>query len=274
MLLPIAALFPQDGSVPDSQFLYRRRRIQMQRIQEMIKTVLLTAPVCLALAGPAFATSISITTDGTTPWTVSVPGEGISGATPYVVGYSHGTFTQALGVTSSGNSGGTFVGGGSVGSFDGFWTLNYAFTLPSTATSVLLSFNSLFADDRAVLELNGTMIGNTDVTGNGVVSGQMTLTDGGPNNNFNFTEVTSGSISAGFNLGAANTLTIIVNNTGNGAFGAPADVSGGDYTVGFLEGTLSYNTGGSSVPEPGSAVLLATALGALALRICKGSQPR
>jgi hypothetical protein len=235
----------------------------MKRTNEMIKTCLLITAACVALAGPSFADTVSLTTDGTTPWTVSVPGEGISGATPYVVGYSHGGFSTALSVTSVGNSGGTFVGGGSVGSFDGFWALNFAFTLPSNATGILLDFNGLFADDRAVLELNGTRIGDTDL--NGPVTGSMTLTDGGPNNSFNFADVTSGSISSGFNLGAANTLTIIVNNTGNGAFGAPSDVSGGDYTVAFLQGTLSYDTSNSPVPEPRPVFLLATALGVLAL---------
>ena len=235
----------------------------MQRTKKMTKAAFLAAALCLAAEGHAFANVLSLTTDGTTPWTVSVPSDSISGATPYVIGYSHGAFSQALSVTSNGNSGGTFVDGGSVANFDGFWTLNYTFTLPSNASSVLLNFSGLFADDRAVLELNGTLIGNTDL--NGMVSGQMTLTDGGPNNSFNFTEVTSGSISTGFNLGAANTLTIIVNNTGNEASGAPQNLSGGDYTVAFLQGSVSYNPGVSAVPEPGSAVLLATALGALAL---------
>jgi hypothetical protein len=238
----------------------------MRRTKEITGAAFLTAALCLVVEGPASATTLSLNTDGTTPWTVNVPGEGISGATPYLVGYSQNSFSQALSLTSNGNSGGTFVSGGSVGSFDGFWTLNYMFTLPSTASGLALNFSGLFADDRAVLELNGTMIGNTDQTGNGMVSGQMTLTDGGPNNTFNFTEVTSGSITSGFNLGAANTLTIIVNNTGNGAFGPPQDISGQDYTVGFLQGSLSYNaTNPSTVPEPRSAVLLAAGLGALAL---------
>jgi hypothetical protein len=238
----------------------------MPRTKKMTKAAFLAAALCLAVEAPAFANVLSLNTDGTTPWTVSVPSDSISGATPYVIGYSHGAFTQALSVTSNGNSGGTFVDGGLVANFDGFWTLNYTFTLPSNATSVLLNFSGLFADDRAVLELNGTMIGNTDLTGNGMVSGQMTLTDGGPNNSFNFTEVTSGSVSTGFNLGGANTLSIIVNNTGNGAFGAPSDIGGQDYTAAFLQGSLSYNPGSSSsVPEPRSAVLLATSLGALTL---------
>jgi hypothetical protein len=241
----------------------------MQRTKEITGAAFLTAALCLAVEEPAFAATLSLTTDGTTPWTVSVPGESISGATPYLIGYSHGMFSQALSVTSNGSAGGTFVDGGSVGNFDGFWTLNYTFNLPSTASGIILNFSGLFADDRDVLELNGTMIGNTDLTGNGMVSGQMTFTDGGPNNTFNFTEVTSGSITTGFNLGAANTLTIIVNNTGNGAFGAPSDISGQDYTAGFLQGSLSYNSTSSTVPEPRSAVLLATALGALALLVSR-----
>jgi|HubBroStandDraft_2_1064218.scaffolds.fasta_scaffold270521_1 hypothetical protein len=235
----------------------------MQRTRGMINTALLIVGPCLALIGPVVADSFSLNTDGTTPWTVTVPGESISGATPYLVGYSQNSFTQALSVTSSGNSGGTFVGGGSVGDFDGFWTLNYTFALPSDATAVLLDFSGLYADDRAVLELNGTIIGNTDL--NGAVTGQMTLTDGGPNNSFTFTDATSGSITTGFDLGGTNVLTIIVNNTGNGAFGSPTDVSGGDYTVGFLQGSLSYNPGSSPVPEPGSAALLGIAFGFLAL---------
>jgi hypothetical protein len=160
-------------------------------------------------------------------------------------------------VTSTGNSQGTFAGGGTVSGFDGFWALNLGFNLPSNANNVQLSFDNLFADDRAVLEVNGTIVGNYSIGG---TTGFMTFTDGGPNASFTFNGPTSGLIASGFNLGGTNTLALIVNNTGGGAFGSLKDVGPNDYTAAFVEGSLSYDLGGSAAPEPATAVLAAGGL--------------
>jgi hypothetical protein len=108
-----------------------------------------------------------------------------------------------------------------------------------------------------VLEVNGTIVGNYSIGG---TTGFMTFTDGGPNASFTFNGPTSGLIASGFNLGGTNTLALIVNNTGGGAFGSLKDVGPNDYTAAFVEGSLSYDLGGSAAPEPATAVLAAGGL--------------
>lgn len=215
---------------------------------------------------PAVSSTIDVSTDGAAPWTVSVPGEGIANATPYIL--VRGMSTDVLAVTSTSDSNGTFVAGGSSSSFDGFWTGNLHFSLPSNATNVALNFSSLFGDDRTVLELNGTVISSAAL---GAANGTMVFTDGGPNNSFNFAGSNpSGSAANGFNLGGTNTLTLIVNNTEGGAFGSPRAPTGFSETFVGLVGSVSYDLGsstGPTVPEPWSGALAAFGLaGLLALR--------
>jgi hypothetical protein len=136
-------------------------------------------------------------------------------------------------------------------SFDGFWEATEPFFLPLNAMGVSLSFAGFASDDRAVLELNGIVIGDS---GNGDPgSGDMTFIDGGALQPFNFTNQASGTITTGFNLGGTNSLVVIVNNTGVGILGATSTFTGtADNTFFKLSsGTITY-----VVPEPASAVVV------------------
>jgi hypothetical protein len=200
----------------------------------------------------ASLTSISITSVASN-WLVS--GAGGSDDVPFQTTVNH------LSITSDQTESGTFIAGGSLSSFDGFWEATETFFLPLNATAVSLSFAGFSSDDRAVLELNGVVIGDS---GNGDPgSGDMTFTDGGALQPFNFTNRASGTISTGFNLGATNSLEVIVNNTGVGILGATSTFTGTADNTFFKisSGAITYN----SAPEPASAVLVWSGCAAMLL---------
>jgi hypothetical protein len=180
-----------------------------------------------------------------------VTGAGASQAPAFQVG-------SGISLTSTGNSTGTFVTGGSLGQFNGFWYATSTFTLPANATSVSLAFSNLSADDRGVLELNGTIIGNTLLSGSPGSQGELSLPPGPPDHPFTFTNVTSGTITSGFVIGGTNTLTLVVNNT-DGHASTQTFHDPGDGCTGAFNGTLSY------VPEPSSIVLVSLAGAAFVL---------
>jgi hypothetical protein len=196
------------------------------------------------------ATSIDISTGGAN-WTVSIPGEGVSNVMPFV---GSGDGAQ-LCISSSCNSGGTWVAGGSLAGFDGVWTAQLTFTIPSGATGVTMAWSDFYADDRAVLMLNGSTFASGPASG----LGDMVLTDGGPDNPYTFLGNTIGSITSGLNIGGVNTIDVIINNTGNGIHGPPQNVSGQDYTYFNFVGAVSYNSS-ATTPEPGSVVMTAAGL--------------
>ena len=184
----------------------------------------------------------------------SVTGGGAENATPYVVNYAEGSPPSDynfLSVTTTGDGTGTFLQGGSLASFTGFWIADYTFTLPSTATDISLSYNNFFADDRAVMMLNGQTIASTGIISNGL-PGSMVFTDGGDPQAYSFgAPFSSGSVDDGFNVGGSNTIEVVVNNTGTGISGGDRDISSGDTTFLGLSGSISY----SEVPEPNSILL-------------------
>jgi hypothetical protein len=154
--------------------------------------------------------------------------------------------------TSNGFKDGTFVSGGSLAQFNGFWYADETFSLPSDASNVVLSFDSLYGNDRTVLELNGTIIGNVDhlgATGTGV----MAFPPGPPDVSYTFTGTESGEVTSGFVLGGVNDLRLIVNNTGQVPITAPTATfqNSGDATDANVNATLSY-----TVPEPSTLALL------------------
>ena len=71
-----------------------------------------------------------------------------------------------------------------IGHNDGFWYADLFFTLPAGATNPKLHLTTLIVDDRAVVELNGTIVADGGLFGPG--SGYMTYTDGGPNQPYKF----------------------------------------------------------------------------------------
>jgi hypothetical protein len=198
-----------------------------------------------AIVGPHLSRASTIDISGVAAnWLVT--GAGASNAVPYVV---NGHIT----ITSTQNESGTFVSGGSLAGFDGFWFGVDSFSLPADATNVSITFASFQSDDRAVLELNGTIIGNS---GNGAPGiGSINLTDGGTLQAFNFTNVHSGTVTTGFNPGGINSLVVIVNNTSTALTGSTTTFqNSSDNTYFKLSGTVTY----SDVPELQSAVLALT----------------
>lgn len=209
-----------------------------------------------ALASAAFfhpdsagAATITLgTTGNASNWRIT--GAGASAAPSFQTSVNR---TGAITLTSDAVGTGTFVSGGSLAAFNGFWFADETFTLPADATGISLSFDSLYGNDRVVLQLNGTTIGNATnlgTSGAGVMS-----FSSGADAPFTFTNTTSGTVSSGFVTGL-NTLRLIVNNTGVTPITAPTSTfvsPSGDATTAFLNATVTYN-----VPEPCSPVLLLT----------------
>jgi hypothetical protein len=207
---------------------------------------------CLLVSFGLSAQTISFDTGTASEW--SVTGGGAQNATPFVINYPEGnpsTFYNFLSVTTTGDGTGNFLQGGSLADFTGFWTAIFTFTLPSNATGINLNYNNFFADDRAVLNLNGQAIDATGIISIQNVSGSMVFTDGGDAQPYSFSgSFSSGTISSGFNIGGINTIEAIVNNTGEGIVGSDNDISSGDTTFLGLSGAIVY-----SVPEPSSFAL-------------------
>jgi hypothetical protein len=186
--------------------------------------------------------TVDVSTGAGTNWTVS--GGGAVNATPDLTGSS-------LTLTSNGLASGTPVTGFNNAAFDGFWVADNSFTIPAGATNPSLSFSNLFADDRAVLFLNGTQIANFG--GDGPGTGLMVLTDGSPNSSFTFINNTSGTSSTGFNIGGTNTLEAIVNNTTGGINANAAPLAGTNGTDFGLVGTVSFSPAAvpaTAIPVP------------------------
>ena len=208
--------------------------------------------LALSIFGPTTspATTIYFGTTTTDGWTVTAGGA--TDVTPY-------PFGSELSISSTGTGVGSFVPGGSWSAFDGFWTAQFSFFLPADASNVSLNFSGVYADDRAVLNLNGTTIGSTGIAYQGnATSGSMVLTDGGLLVPYAFdgaSGTVSGTVSSGFVLGATNTLSGIVNNTGTGVYGPLLPIFEGtsnDGTHFGLLGSVSY----TEVPEPEGLTLL------------------
>lgn len=147
-----------------------------------------------------------------------------------------------ISISDNGFSTGTFVEGGSPEDFNGFWYADVTFFLPATATNIQLMFSDLWADDRVVLQLNGTDIGNfflLTTPGTGVIA----LPPGPPDVAFTFTHQTSGVVSSGFLIGQDNVVRMIVNNTGWSNLAAPTCgfKSTTDNTAAGLIGTVTYS---------------------------------
>ena len=201
--------------------------------------IVISIAIVLSLRDAAEAASLYVGTQANAlNWFITGAGATQSQALPY------GGLQDEISITNTGTSIGTFISGGSLANFNGFWMANLQFFLPANATSVSLSFSGLKADDRAVLELNGAVIGNDALVGAG--ANVFSFPPGPPDGPFSFNNQTTGTITSGFNLGGANDLTLIVNNV-NGGFFAPTSTftSTSDGTHVGVDATVGY-----SVPEP------------------------
>ena len=160
-----------------------------------------------------------------------------------------------------------------------FYTLTETFNLSPGFTNASLNITNFFADDRAVLRLNGTIVASTGIFGPG--PGSMVLSLGGSNDPFNFQYGNPfgyvpgntgpfAAITSGFVTGL-NTLEIIVNDTNTGIVGnlssgvncsfaeclAPTNV--------HLTAEVTFDGAVGEVPLPGALPLFATGIGALGL---------
>ncbi|MGO8698536.1 MAG: hypothetical protein ACLQVY_12545 [Limisphaerales bacterium] len=241
---------------------------------------ILTITTVLAMNGRSQIVTVPIDT-GTAAWTVT--GGGATQVSPYVLsGFAFGSptgpnvYEPALSVTSTGSSTGTFLPGGSLANFDGFWLADFTFYLPPNATDVSLNFANFYVDDRAVLTLNDSIFAAVGTMGGS--SGPMVFTDGGPlvpysSFNSSVDGFVSGTVTSGFNIGGENTIEAIINNTDQGVNGPDINISALDGTSFALSGAVSYST--AAVPEPTtifSGALMLLPFGSRAVRILRKRQ--
>ncbi len=196
------------------------------------------ALLVLLCARSLSATTIDFSTTTASNWLAT------AGGATNVPAWQLGTH---ISITSNAFSTGTFLPGGAIANFDGFWTATYSFSLPANATNVTLVYSNIVADDRAVLLLNGNAIGAAGTkTVAGTNSGFMVLADGGALQPWTFYGSDGdlgGVVSTGFIPGATNTLQAIVNNTHNGfAATSLTDLTATDGTTFRVQGFIDYVT--------------------------------
>ncbi len=190
-------------------------------------------------------------------------------ANPRYQAYTSGdswTWIMAGGDLFSNNHYGPDVPAG-MPNYRGVTFLYFTFDLPTGATNVKLNFNSIDANDRATLSLNRTELGSFTP-----YYGQFTTPMPGVMMDANFKYVSKSFISgvAPFAVddqslfhSGQNVLRFWQNNTATTDPAAPARLDSADDGA-FLsvQGTLSYDTVDTAVPEPSSALGL-LAVGAI-----------
>ena len=134
-----------------------------------------------------------------------------------------------------------------------YYTVDATFVLPVGFSNAVLNTSLFAADDRAVLQLNGTNVSETGIFGPGSGSFYF-LPDGSDNAAYNFRygngTLSFDPITGPFVVGT-NTLHFILNNTNNGIFGGPS----GRHAALYFEGTVSFDTV-SPVPEPSTWAMM------------------
>lgn len=145
------------------------------------------------------------------------------------------------------------------------YTLTNSFTLPAGFSNASLTIETLAIDDRGLLLLNGATISDAGIFGPG--DGFITLTPGGSNDPYTFSfgnGVQDRVVTTDF-IEGLNTLSILVNDTNQGIFGAPlasVNISGASFT-----GFVTFDVGADDVAEPATLGLLGIGfLGAAVLR--------
>jgi len=225
----------------------------------------------VGIAAAIFATTgfsagiINIGTATSSNWLIT--GAGASNA----VAMANSNIPGTISISDNSKADGTFISGGSAASFNtgpaaGFWYADYMFILPGDAINIVLNFSGLTADDRVVLKLNGTDVGNEAVDGAG--SGLMNF--GAGDGLYSFSAGAGiGTITTGFNIGGGNLIRLVVNNTGTGRTGSTQGfITGADATAAGIIGTVSYDQVViAETPEPGSISLILLGFAPLAWRL-------
>jgi hypothetical protein len=137
-----------------------------------------------------------------------------------------------------------------------YYTVDATFVLPVGFSNAVLNTSLFAADDRAVLQLNGTNVSETGIfLGSGGSGSFYFLPDGSDNAAYNF-RYSNGTSTFDPILGpfvvGTNTLHFIVNNTNNGIVGGPVS---GNHAALYFEGTVSFDTV-SPVPEPSTWAMM------------------
>ena len=136
---------------------------------------------------------------------------------------------------SDGGTGTTMPTGG-----PGVWNSRFVVSIPAGATNIQFTLNSFFPDDKGVVQLNGTTIGDAVIFGsNGAAAGPGTFDFGGGNNPYVYAGFVPGSATSLPNGTTTFTLVAFINDTG------VADPSSVPLATAFLSsfsltGTLSY----------------------------------
>ncbi len=195
------------------------------------------APV-FGLASVAQADTVDIGTANAANWTVTADG---STFTAFQLG---GNVTM----TSTGNALGTSPV--DLTKFDGVWLATLSFTLPADAINVELNTTTLLADDKLVVSLNGTDIGNSLVAGG---TGAGNFFRNGASEAITYSGNQALSVTSGFVLGGTNHLIVYVNNTDTtDPNAAPSNFAFPTADTSFdLTGAVTYDEAvQAGVPEP------------------------
>ena len=168
-----------------------------------------------------------------------------------------GAASSAQAATISIAAAGNNTGGSS------YWTDTATFSLPANAINASLNISLASADDRFVVQLNGTDVIATGIFGPGTGSFRYTAISPNDPRAFLANGAQNVTVASGFQAGV-NTLLFIVNDTGNGIFGDL--VGGSNGTAGptsyQFNGTITYDLSGG-VPEPATWALLILGFGAV-----------
>jgi hypothetical protein len=212
-----------------------------------LPSLITTFLAVMAATQSASANIINFDTSLNSPWTVT--GGGAVAAPAFYLA------PPEISITSNASSSGSFAAGGSFAQFAGAWYADFQFQLPANATNVSMSFSNLIGDDRVVLQLNGTDLGDYFLNGNSfnpplTGSGAMRFPSQSSDQPYTFTGITSGNITTGFNIGTTNDIRLVVNNTNNANLFANTVTfqNSGDTTDVGIVGTVTYSLG--SIPEP------------------------